>query len=263
MLNLLNAERIKLTSTRSPWWCTAVIVLAGIGLPALAMFAVTYARNHPSPQQTTVIPDATASFATVGFSGLFGISTFVFLTMATLVVTSEYRFGVIRTTFQAVPNRSAVLAVKALLVGVFGAVVGLITVFVAFYVSKAVAGPDYGKTMVLSGAEAWRSMLGIPVYLLLCAVLAIAVGALLRQSAAAIALLVLWPLVLEPMVALFGTYGHKVAALLPFRNAEHFYANDDSTPTWHWGPWGGLAYFAAFVAVVFIAALVTVNRRDA
>jgi ABC-2 type transport system permease protein len=32
---------------------------------------------------------------------------------------------------------------------------------------------------------------------------------------------------------------------------------------YHWGPWGSLAYFAAFVAVVFGAAVVVVNKRDA
>jgi ABC-2 type transport system permease protein len=50
-----------------------------------------------------------------------GFGVMVLMIMAALAITSEYRFGTIRTTFQAVPNRASVLIAKAGLIGAFGA----------------------------------------------------------------------------------------------------------------------------------------------
>ena len=35
MIATINAERIKLTSTRSPYWCVGIVVLLALGLAAL------------------------------------------------------------------------------------------------------------------------------------------------------------------------------------------------------------------------------------
>jgi ABC-2 type transport system permease protein len=34
-MGVVTAERIKLTSTKSPWWCTAAIIALGLGLAAV------------------------------------------------------------------------------------------------------------------------------------------------------------------------------------------------------------------------------------
>ena len=41
------------------------------------------------------------------------------MVMATLAVTTEYRFGTIRATFQAVPNRTRTLLAKTTVVALF------------------------------------------------------------------------------------------------------------------------------------------------
>lgn len=257
-MGVLAAERIKFTSTRSPWWCTAIIALLGLGLPVLFAAIIRSA----SKTQGDNLPTADATLAMAGISG-FGVM--VLMIMAALTVTSEYRFGIVKTTFQAIPNRSVVLGVKALLVGAFGAVLTLVLGLLAFVLAKGILGSEHGATMVLSGSAAWRTMLGVPLYAFLCSVLAVAVGALLRQSAAAIALLILWPLLIESLLGAFGSFGRNVQPFLPFANASRFFSTDasSSAANWHWGPWGGLVYFTAFVVVAFVAALVVVNRRDA
>ena len=63
--------------------------------------------------------------------------------MSALAVTTEYRFGVIRTTFQAIPNRSAVIAGKALLLAGFAAVLGLVVALAAFYLGQATSGVSH------------------------------------------------------------------------------------------------------------------------
>ena len=56
---------------------------------------------------------------TVAVSGVSSFGVMVLMIMAALTVTSEYRFGVIRSSFLAVPNRSKVLLSKTALVGVY------------------------------------------------------------------------------------------------------------------------------------------------
>lgn len=265
-MGVVAAERIKLTSTRSPWWCTAVIVVLGLGLAAvigvtskLSLDAVTSQaesgrdRGGVEPFLPS-LPDAV--------SGVTGFGVLVLMVLAALAVTSEYRFGIVRTTFQAVPSRDRVLVTKAGLIGVSGALLTFVLTFGAYAIAKATAGSEAGARLTLTGAEAWRTIYGVPIYALLCVALAVAVGSLVRQSAGAISLLLLWPLLIESLFALFGKVGREIQPFLPFANANHFLGSEQGID-WHWGPWGSLLYFVLFVAIVFGAALFVVNRRDA
>ena len=54
-----------------------------------------------------------------------GLGQMVIMVMAALAVTTEYRFGTIRTSFQAVPQRAALLLNKTIVVATLSAVVGL------------------------------------------------------------------------------------------------------------------------------------------
>lgn len=252
-MGVLAAERIKLTSTRSPWWCSAIVIVLALGLAAL--FAVV-ARSSSGTENSL---DLTVGTAVGGISG-FGVM--VLMIMATLTVTSEYRFGIIRTTFQATPHRAKVIVTKAGLVGVYGAVLTLVLSFAAFGIAKVVGG-DAGKDLTISGGDAWREIYGIPIFALLGVFLAVGVGVLVRQSAAAISVIVLWPLLIEPLLGAFGSFGRNVQPFLPFANMSRFYSASESPVNWHWGPWGSLLYFTAFVVIVFGAALVVVNQRDA
>lgn len=251
-MGVLAAERIKLTSTRSPWWCSAVVVALGIGF-AVLMALITNIDTEPGQGPPPLTPGVAASGVTA-----FGVM--VLMIMAALTVTSEYRFGVIRASFLAVPNRSKVIVSKAGLVGVYAALLTGVLALAAFVVAKLIIGDD-APALVLEGN--WREIYSIPIYALLGVLLAIGVGVLVRQSAAAISLIVLWPLVIETLLGVFGSFGRAVTPFLPFANMNRFMTIDEVPGDWHWGVWGSLIYFAAFVAIVFASALVVVNRRDA
>ncbi|MGW6331442.1 ABC transporter permease [Nocardia rhamnosiphila] len=255
-MGVIAAERIKLTSTRSPWWCSLIVVALAVGFAALFGLIGRIAADDP---QASGAPALTVDTAFLGISG-FGVM--VLAIMATLTVTSEYRFGIIRTTFQAVPNRILVIGTKAGLVGLYAAALTTVLAFAAYAVAKAVAG-DAGDTLILEGN--WRALYSIPVLAFLNVVLAIAIGVLVRQSAAAISLIVLWQLIIEPLVGALGKVGREISAFLPFQNASRFALMDESMASgnWHWGVWGSLVYFVAFVALVTGVALVVVNQRDA
>ncbi|MEU0543803.1 ABC transporter permease [Nocardia sp. NPDC005978] len=247
-MGVLAAERIKLTSTRSPWWCTAVIVVLGLGFAALgAIFG----------KDSLTLTNA--------LGGVSGFGVLVLMIMAALAVTSEYRFGTIRSTFLATPARDKVLVTKAVLIGVFGAVLIGVLSLLAFGLAKVIAGSD--ADLLVLNADTVRGLYGVPVYAFLAVLFAIGVGVLVRQTAAAVSIVILLPTVLETLLSVFGSFGRNVGAFMPFQNASRFYTvgqtEDITGINWHWGPWGSLVYFAAFVAIVFGAALFMVNKRDA
>jgi ABC-2 type transport system permease protein len=77
--------------------------------------------------------------------------------------------------------------------------------------------------------------------------------------------LLLWPLVVEPMLGNLPSVGTEVGPYLPFANALLFMRVQWLFPAYAMprGEFGSLVYFAAVVAVVFVAAIVVVNRSDA
>nr|WP_314144629.1 ABC transporter permease [uncultured Rhodococcus sp.] len=256
-MGVLAAERIKFTSTKSPWWCSAIIVVLGLGFAAILGWAAKSALSLDAPEG---IPPTTAADVVGVGVGTFG--AMVLMILAALTVTSEYRFGIIRTTFQAVTNRASVLAAKALLVGVYGAVLSFALAVVGLVIAKALAGEQAGALLGFDVDGTWRVLYGTAILAFLQVVLAIGVGALVRQSAGAIAILLLWPLLIENLVGLIPNVGAKIQPFLPFLNANHFLGSSGGID-FHWGPIGGLIYFIAFTAVIFGAAVLVVNRRDA
>ena len=231
---VLNAERIKLTTTRSPLW-SAVAVLS-LGLAAMQASTV-YGPGPLEPQK-----------AAMGVA-VFGVP--VLMILSALTVTNEYRSGLIRTTFMAVPNRTLVLVAKAIVAAAFS----------SFYAAVMVVA-----SIVVAGSHFdWRLVGAIALYAALSAVLGVGVGALLRASAGAVSLLLLWPLVAEPLLGNMPNISTEVGPYLPFGNAFRFVDVQWLYPYYAmpWGPIGSIVYFAGVAAVVFVAALVTVNKRDA
>jgi ABC-2 type transport system permease protein len=248
-MTLLNTERIKLFTTRSPYWCLLAVVLAAVG------FALIFGLSENGR-------NATPSLSVTGLQ----IGLAVYMVLAALAVTTEYRFSTIRTTFLAVPKRTRVLVAKTVLLAVLGGVIGLVLSLVAFWLTAALAASP-ASPMELSSGEDWRVVAGHGALYAIAAVIAVAVGTIVRQSAGAIAIVLLWPFLLENLVTLIPTVGPKVQPWLPFSAANRFTSPSDgfnsllgsSGPT----PLQGLLVFAAAAAVLWVIALITLQRRDA
>jgi len=196
---------------------------------------------------------------------VFGVP--VLMVLAAMTVTGEYRSGMIRTTFMATPNRSLVLVAKAVVAAVFSGTYTALMVIGAVLAAHMAAPPLAGveSHLSLAAAETWRAVGAIALYGVLAAVLGVGVGALLRHSAGAVAVLLLWPMVAEPILGNLPNIASEVGPYLPFGNAFLFTRVQWLYPVYDmaWGEVGSLVYFAAIVAVVFVAAIVVVNRRDA
>ncbi len=239
-MNVLAAERIKLLSTRSPWWCAALAVATVAGMMGLVVGSSDPSNGVPPPQLSAFVLQA---------------AMVVVMVMAALSVTTEYRFGTIRTTFQAVPRRPLVLLAKTAVVGVAAGVVGLVAAF-AGWLTTWVLRP--AQALPLDTEAAWRVVAGAGPAFAVAAVLAVAVGILVRQSAGAVAILLVWALLAENLLAQLPSVGEHLSGWLPFVNLTGFLAG--GTP---FGPWGSLAYVAAVAAALLAAALTVAQRRDA
>jgi ABC-2 type transport system permease protein len=246
----LAAEWIKLSTTQSPLWTAVAVAALSLGLAAV-QGATAYELDPMPPEK-----------AALGLA-VFGVP--VLMVLASMTVTGEYRSGMIRTTFMATPNRTLVLGAKAVVAALFSGLYAAAMVVASIAVARFTATPLVGSTLSLADSATWRPVGAIGLYAALAAVLAVGVGALLRFAAGAVAVILLWPLVVEPLIGSLPGIGSDVGPFLPFANAFVFSRVSWLYQGYHmpWGAPGALAYFSAVVAVAFVAAIVMINRRDA
>lgn len=249
-LAALHAERIKLSTIRSPLWSALAAAVLSIGVAAL-QGATAYGAAGLSPQR-----------AAMGVA-VFGVP--ILMVLAAMTVTGEYRTGMIRATFAAVPNRPLVLAAKAVVMAVCSAVFTAVLVVAAVAVARLAADPLVGAGLSLAGSAVWRVVAALALCAAVAAVLGVGVGALMRHAAGAVAVLLMWPLVVEPIVGNLPSIGPEIGPYLPFANAFLFADVQWLFPTYVmlWGPFGSLVYFTTVVVVIFIAATVVIVKRDA
>lgn len=255
-MTLLAVERIKLLTTRSPWWCAIVCIVLTSAFTALIV------GNTPED----VFP---VSVAMTQYSYTIGLA--VIMVLGALAVTTEYRFGTIRTTFQAVPNRTAALLAKATVVAVLALLIGELTAFTSWGVSLLLA-PE--ADLALDSAADVINVAGVGIIYALSAVIAVAVGTLVRHSAGAISLLLIYVFAAEGLIMVIPEIGDDIYKWLPFNVAHKFLTGDgessggdslaaETLSTSPLSPGWALAYFAAFAVALLFAAITVANKRDA
>lgn len=246
-MSLIAAERIKLVSTRSPWWCAGLAIVASVGLSSL--IAVGMSKDG---QPATV--------ASTQFGYALGMA--VVMVMATLAVTTEYSVGTIRTTFMAVPRRTPALLAKTAVVAILAAIIGLFSAFGAWAISQVIMSDT---DLSLAGVDDWRHVAGVGLVYLIAAVIAVAVAILVRHTAGAVSIVLVWAMMAEQLLELIPGVGELIRPWLPFRSAKEFLTADGPSAdgVLGGGPWVSLAYFAVVAAVLLGVSIGVARRRDA
>ncbi|CAI7978632.1 MULTISPECIES: ABC transporter permease [Parafrankia] len=253
-MTLLTVERIKLFSTRSPWWCMILAVALTVGLTA-----VFSAATKPSD-----LADLTPSVTQFAYN--FGLV--VMMVMAALAVTTEYRFGTIRSTFLAVPSRTPALLAKTVVVAGLAGIVGEITAVASWGVARLIQ-PD--APLVLNTSQEYRNVFGIGLIYLLAAIFAIGLSLLIRHSAGAIVVMLVYLFLAESLLPVIPRIGDHIQDWLPFIVGNNFIVagqpeTNDGPPVvggLPFGPWGSLIYFAAVCLGILAIGLAAAKRRDA
>lgn len=267
---VLHSEWIKFWSLRSTVWTVAATVVVMSAVSWLAAFFT--AREAVDP--TTKPQDAAELSRLLHDPGLILTGTelakLVVAVLGVLIITGEYSTGMIRSTLTAVPHRLPALWAKALVLFV----VTSGTVAVAEALSWAVAAPtlhSHGAALDLGSAETQRILLGGVLYLAVIALLAFAVGAVIRVAAGALASVLGLLLVVE---VLFRTlpvhFFREVSPFLPATAGHQLLATHasiaqaratSSSPVLD--PWVGFGVMVAWTAVALVVAAVQLRRRDA
>jgi ABC-type transport system involved in multi-copper enzyme maturation permease subunit len=218
------------------------------------------------------VPTATIEQSLAGaFAGLIAI-----VVVAGMYFTSEYRRGLIRTTLAASPRRGQVLAAKAIVAGLVAFVTGLVAAIACVAIGVPRARAQGLFVLPVSPLTEVRVIAGTAAMLAVAAVLAVAIGAVLRRSAITITVAIV-VVVLPFLLAVIGVFPAGVSDWLLRLTPAAGYAIEQSIPQYHQvaniyspagggyplAPWAGFAVLCAWAAAALVLALVLLRRRDA
>jgi ABC-type transport system involved in multi-copper enzyme maturation permease subunit len=217
-------------------------------------------------------PAVTVSDYPIGtFAGLLAL-----VVVAAASVTAEYRRGLIRLTFAATPARGRVLAAKAVVVAAVGFVAGLVGAAVTVLAGEAITRGRGAYAFPISGMTEARVIAGTAILTGICAVLAMAIGIIVRRGAAAVVAaisVIVLPYFLAVFAAVPLSAGDWLLRVMPaagfalqqpypaYSQVTAFYA--PFSGYFPLAPWAGLAVLAAWTAAALALAACLLRRRDA
>jgi ABC-2 type transport system permease protein len=238
MRKALHAEWTKLRTTAGPVGLLLGLVVATVGLGA------TVSAVAACPRAGCQLDTTRLSLAGID------LGQALVAILAVLAVSGEHSTGLIRVTLTALPRRPAVLAAKAAVLTVAVAVTGSIAV-----AGSLLVGRPHGPVL--------RPGAGSVLYLVLIAWLSLGIAAAVRDSAAAIGL-VLGLLYLFPVLAAGVGDPHWQRLLQqvgPMNAGLAIQATVDlrALPI---SPWAGLAVLTAWAATALLLGGWAMARRD-
>jgi hypothetical protein len=244
-------EWIKLGTLRSTWW-TLLITLAGTVGISVAVGVNT--RNAAGDLTNNALAGVAPGLLLAGVLGV-------------LTMTGEYGSGTIRATLLAVPRRPLMLAAKAAVFGAVMLAVGEGAALISFLagglalrhgiVAPTLSQPGVLRAVLLAGAS--YAAIGL---------LGLGLGAIIRHSAAAIAVLVAGVYVAGQFV---GFIAHSAAAYMPILIVGNSLTVTKPTPCTgssvdcipFLSPWAGLAVLCGYAVVALGVGGWLLVRRDA
>jgi len=244
-------EWIKLRSLRSTWWTLVITAAGAIGI---GVAVGTNTVNRHEDLTNNALAGIVPSLLLIGVLGA-------------LAMTSEYSSGMIRSTLAAVPRRPLLLSAKAAVFGVVALAVGEAASFIAFFAggaalrhgipAPALTQPGVLRAVLLSGVS--FGLIGL---------IGLGLGAIVRHSGAAIAVVVGGVYVLPTIAGSFshglGVYmpiiiiGNSLTATIPETCPAHA-----ATCPHFLSAWAGLGLLGLYAAVALAAGGWLFARRDA
>jgi ABC-type transport system involved in multi-copper enzyme maturation permease subunit len=232
-------------------------------------FTVTGSGDIAPRTDGTPGPGQSIEFALFGtFFGLIAV-----VVVGAVFITAEYRRGLIRTTLAASPRRGQVLAAKAIVIGAVAFVAGVVAAIVAIPLSTHVSRANGNIIYPASTLTEARLVAGTGALLAAAAILAMAVGAMLRRSAIAVTVVIV-VIVLPYLLSVTNLPGDQwllrlaPAAGFSVQQAIPNYPQVTSVCQPGMGcyplaPWTGFAVLCVWAAAALGLALFLLRRRDA
>jgi ABC-type transport system involved in multi-copper enzyme maturation permease subunit len=204
------------------------------------------------------------------FAGLIAVAV-----VAAMFFTGEYRRGLIRVTFAATPRRGRVLAAKAVVAGSVAFVAGLAAAIVCIWLGLPRQRAQGLYVLPVSGLTEARVLAGTAAMVAVTAVFAVALGAVLRRSAAAVTTVI--ALSVLPFLLAVSVLPPAAAAWLLRVTPAAGFAIEQSIPnypqldrlyspaggSYPLAPWAGLLVLCCWAAAALVLAMILLRRRDA
>jgi ABC-2 type transport system permease protein len=290
------SEFTKIRSVRSTYWTLAALLVVSLGIGA----AITggMAANFGNNPGNKAGFDATQA----SLIAFFEIGQLIIGVIAAMTITAEYSTGMIRTSLTAQPRRGTIFAAKAIVLTSLTLIVSLVTSFVAFFLGQALlsgtgvsaslfhsvtipqnanvncppgaggGGPlppgckvVYSGTDVISPSTVLMAIIGCALFVTLVALIAFGVGALVRHTAGAIAI-VIAALFIIPVLeqALPSNWRWDIMRFLPDaanRVVSVTIANSGNPHLW--SAWPQLGVTALWTVALVAAGAYLFRKRDA
>jgi ABC-2 type transport system permease protein len=245
MIAAIRSEWIKLTTITVTW----LLAIAALAFPLIVSFLTALFADEVTGETLAGVVSGT----TVVSGMLLGV-------IASVSITSEFGNQTIRPTFAAMPDRWRPLLAKPIVQCGLAAALTTVVVLVGWFGGRVIAGDDASRDLEGTGA----ALLGVVLLSIGLTLLGYGLGLLMRNTAAAICVLLLWPLIAEGLVAgLLSAAGAESAAKwLPY-SAGISMAIVDVGDEDTLGRVGGGLWFFAWVLVIFVLGLLSAKRRDA
>ena len=255
-LRSVRAEWIKFWSLRSSW-ITSFITIT---LTVLFGAGLTAAFGRSGHYQ-----DTAKNMITSGLT--FG--QVVVAVLGALIITGEYSSGQIRSSLTAIPHRGRLLLAKAVVLSVVAFLLGSVSVFLSWAISKPFIGEHAGSlTDSHYAGHIWGSGLVFAVI----ALMALGLGFLLRSTAGTITVIVSLLFIISTPLQIAASkwdWIYKIIGCLPSTVSSAV-----SDPFQNATQWGGdgvqflshgqaIAVFVAWALVPLLIAWFVFSRRDA
>ena len=247
MIAALRSEWIKFSTVTSTW------VLLGL---AMAFPLVIVIVTGIVARETADGGDLSELIAGTGV-----VSALLLGTLGILSITTELSTNTIRPTFAAMPDRWRPLAAKPILhVTLAGATMATIVVLGWLSGSALIRGDQ-----ALGDDSAGGMLVGVIALAMLLMLFGYALGLAVRSTPLAICILLLWPLVVEGIIAglLEVADRSELQRWLPYQAGFQLIAGDDPVNSDSLGPVGGGLWFGFWIVLLLGFGLWRTHRRDA
>ena len=206
------------------------------------------------------------------FGGLIAV-----IVVATMFITAEYRRGLIRVTFTASPARGRVLAAKVLVIGSVTFIAGLAGGTAALLLGERLLRSHGNFILPVTALTEARVLAGTAALFAVAAVLAVALGTILRHGAGAVTAVIVavvlpyfFATALPVLPASAADWLLRVtpAAAFAIQQTIPRYPQVSASYTpangyFPLAPWAGFAVLCGYAAVAFGLAVILLRRRDA
>ncbi len=252
---VLLSEWTKFRSVRSTAWTLAVGILLTVLFPVLFATVTSSHWGQMSPQDR-----ANRSPLDIALAGV-NVAQLAIAVLGVLVITAEYSTGSIRSTFTAVPKRLPVLWAKLLDYAVVSFVVMVPAVLISFFASQAILSRHDILQVSFTAPGIARCVIGGALYTTMVGIFALALGAIVRNTAGGIAVFAGIFFVLPPlMFTLPQSWNNAISQYLPSDAGRQIFALQHGQHTLT--PLAGGLVFAGYCAAAIVVAAYLLHRRD-